>query len=424
MSETLESPAAEAPPEDIRGSLERAWSDMEAREAPAAEPAADAPEVPRDERGRFAPKTQAEEDADAAANAPQAEPAAKAPAPEGETKLPEGAEKTDEPAKPETATGLEPPKNMSAAEREAFAKAPPDVQAWVVRRNQEQEADYTRKTMEVARYKTVISDFQPVAEMFLPHRQTLRDKGFTPATLIKGWHDTEMSMANPQTAPATVARIMRGYNVTPEAVLQALGVQMPQARAPQQEPGAEGDLAPPNGGPIQLPPELVQHLQSLSAEVNDMKARAAQQQQAQVQQAHHQVMTEIQRFAQEKDASGNPLRPFFADVEDDMALLANAIAQKGGDVPPLHELYDTAVRMNPSTYERLEQQKTAALEAQRQAQARKQAEEARARAGRAQRASAPVRGAPGTGHADPRANGELSRIDQLSEAYDAIASNG
>ena len=394
MSETTD--------DSIRASVEAAFASME-NEPAAAEQAA--PEAPtenesdgrlRDERGRFAAKQEESSDtADPAAAAEPSEPA-------------QAAEPTEPQA--EKPPAVEAPATWKAADKEMFGKLPPDAQEFVVRRYKEMEADYTHKTQQRAAF---IRDYDPVRQMFEPHQQAMRERGMSPAGLIKGWFDAETALMNPQSAPQMVAQIMRGYNVDPATVLQHFGYRPAQQAA--QNDGTPPEPAAPNGH-ITLPPEIQQALQSVVQRVDTFEQRQRAAQEAQMRDAATRVQSEIQKFASAIGPDGQPLHPYFADVEDTMADLAEIARKKGGDIPALAELYEQAVYAHPVVRSRYLADQSAAQEAQRKAQERQSAEQARARAAKAQRAAAPVTGAPGTGHGDHRAVGDLSLREQLSRA--------
>jgi hypothetical protein len=125
---SLESQSIEAPapsndpirPGDLAG-LFRAELDAESSPAPA--PAQVQPEAPIEA-------------------APEMESA-----PEADTAQPDQAEPSEqEPATPD----IDPPRSMSAEERALFEQLPPQAKAWLAKRDKEAQADYTRKTQEVA----------------------------------------------------------------------------------------------------------------------------------------------------------------------------------------------------------------------------------------------------------------------------------
>ncbi len=398
MSETLETETVETSlADDIRASFQestgKAAPETAAPDTPAPEGETETQrdERLRDERGRFARAEQAD--------APETTDAAQQPE--------EGAEKPAEAAAPPAAK--EPPALWTAADKEAFRKMPPEVQDIWLRRDAEREAHFTRQTQQIAAFRR---DFEPVASMFEPHRDIMREKGYTPASLVHGWINTEGGLMNPATAAQTAARIIKGYQIEPGAVMQALGWQPPAAAT-----GMTQDGEPPSqtAAPIQVPPELMALVHGINARVETWEQQQQREREWHQQQATARVVSEIERFKNETGADGRLLRPYFAEVENDMALLADLAVKRGGDTPPLQELYETAVRANPLTYQRLRADETAAEEAQRLAKEKAQRDEARARAARAQRASAPVTGAPRTGHAEQRNGHNASVMDDLRE---------
>lgn len=398
MSDTVETeaPAEIAPDNSVRGSIEAAWKEVETREAAPPEPQASETQAPegeteteradriRDERGRFARAPEGEEE----------------PASEAEPETP----KTETPAAP----AKEPPPLWTAADKEAFRKVPAEVQDIWLRREAEREAHFTRQTQQIAAFRR---DFEPVAQMFEPHRDIMRQKGFTPASIVKGYVETEGGLMDPQRAPETAARIIKAYQIQPDAVMRALGVSMPSTGG-EAPPAPEGQ---PQGAVI--PPELYAYLNTLGQKVQTWEERQQQERAYHQQQAEARVMSEIQRFAQEAGTDGQPLRPYFAMVEDDMAELAQLAQKRGGDTPPLHELYETAVYANPVTRARVLADQAAAQEAQRKAAEAQRITEARAKAAKAQRASSPVTGAPRTGHAGMK-NGAASVRDSILAAIE------
>jgi len=105
--------------------------------------------------GLFAAYIEAEDNpAPAKAEQPKndaAAPAEAAAAPEtAVTADPATTEQDASPAEPATAPAIDAPSGMSEADRAEFAKLPPAIQSWVSKRVLDTQADYTRKTQEVA----------------------------------------------------------------------------------------------------------------------------------------------------------------------------------------------------------------------------------------------------------------------------------
>ncbi len=107
------------------------------------------------------------------------------------------------------------------------------------------------------------------------------------------------------------------------------------------------------------------------------------------------IVNQISSFADERDANGNPVHPFFEDVADDMAILVQA-ERAAGRSPDLKTLYDKAVWSNQALRQRiLDEQREAAVERAKQA--------AQTRVANAQQAAVSVSGSPsGTGNSPPR----------------------
>ena len=99
-----------------------------------------------------------------------------------------------------------------------------------------------------------------------------------------------------------------------------------------------------------------------------------------------------------------------------MSHLALAAKQAGQPLPPLKELYESAVWANPSTREKLRTADTQQAEQKRK-------DEARAKAAAAKKASSSVTGAPGPGQATNQGRqSDKSLREQLEEAADEHAS--
>ena len=73
------------------------------------------------------------------------------------------------------------PQSMSAKDREAFYTLPPENQKWISDRVRAQEADYTRKTMEVAEQRKL---YDKLEEAIAPRRQQFAMNGMDEGTAI------------------------------------------------------------------------------------------------------------------------------------------------------------------------------------------------------------------------------------------------
>ena len=390
-------------PDDIRSALAAAITEHEEpAEAPAPKvEAKEAPELPledktetrdRDEAGKFKKK--------AAADADEAEKpevvAAEKPEAEGDKEKPEAADDKN-PLSPDFQRSLA---SWKQADRDMFKALVPDAQQFVMRRYKEMNADYVKKVQDVSRLKT---DYDPVDKIFEPHRDVMKQKGFTPASLIEAWSNVEQKLASgKQGTLEVIAGLARGYNVSPNEVAAALGV-----RGQPAAPGVQPTETQPQQPQAQLPPELIRELTNLRQQVTGLTAAQQAAQDAARTQAGDKAMQEIEQFKSAVDDKGTLLRPHFEDIEQDMVNLANSYMQAKKPVPPLSELYETAVWANKATRERM-------LTAQAQSEQQKQADQAKAKSAAARKASASVTGAPGTGQAQSvRSSPERSLREEL-----------
>lgn len=359
--QTTGTPPAESA-DDIRSALSAALARAEAPPEPVK------PDAPTAE----ASTEQAAEGAETGEEKATAE----APA-EGQESEQDPAE-TEESKSEEVPAAVEPPANWPEADKAMFKKAPKEMQEWALRRSKEMEADYTRKTQAVAELKR---EYEPVDQIFAPHREVMKAKGLTPRTIIEGWANVERQLMSGNVD--IVKGIVEGYKLDRAKVAQALG--LTNAAAPATENPADG--TPQN---VALPPEVVNELKTLREKVDARERREQEAARLAAQEAAQRIESDIQAFKSAADDKGNLLHPYYDDVESQMVALVNAARAGGQKIPTLQELYDTAVWANPSTRERL-------LTAQRQAEEAKRKEEARAKAAAAKKAASSVTGAPSAG---------------------------
>lgn len=234
---------------------------------------------PRDASGRFAPK--------AAASPTEAPKPGEATPPPVAPK--QGAQSTTQAPPPATQTStpppeFKPPQSWKPEAREHFAKAPPQVQAEVIRREREVQAAL-QETAGVRRF----------AETFAQRTAPLRQLGVDPMQGLEGYVRAThtLSVGQPQEKAALVADIIRKAGVPVEALAAALDAPVPQAPAVDPQAIAQ-----------QVRQSLLQEFQ-------------AQQQERLARQADAEVATWAERFE------------FLDDVRDTMSDLMLAAAQGG-----------------------------------------------------------------------------------------------
>jgi hypothetical protein len=283
--------------------------------------------------------------------------------------------------------GLTPPGRWSASQKEMFKSLPETAQRFLIERHQAMEADHHRKTQAIA---SVRRDHDAIEALFAPYRDVMQARGITPRQVIEYWADTERRLG--QGDGINVIRgIAEGYGLDPAKIAAAFGPTV----QPSEQPGAERRGAnapqPQRQSPAQVEAamaEIARIKERLAAEDRAYAAAARAAQEA----GRRKRIADIEKFKSEADEHGNLIHPYAAEVEEDMLHLAYIAQARGQDVPPLHELYDRAVRANPSTYQALRL-------AEQQSAARQQQDEARAKAAAAKRAASSVTGAPGPGPA-------------------------
>lgn len=322
---------------------------------------------------------------------------------EGTEPKPEGeAEVKPEPV--EAKTELEAPSNWSKARKEQFAEQPEGAKQFILDRHKEMEADYTRKTTEIADFKR---EYGTIDNLFTPYRDQMRQAGYTPATVVQAWFSAEQALMNPATRVQAMRDLATNYKVD----LSELGGT--RATAPAVDPND-----PEAAARAQLEEILTPYVTPLRKQIEELNGKLTQQEQFRNQVTQSQrndvqtrVLNEIQSFANAADAKGILAHPYFNDVENDMAFMAAGYQQMNQPVPSLEDLYQRAVRANPATYERLQASQRVIAENSAK-------EAARTKAANAKRAGSSITGAPSSGQ--PLRNGADKNVS-VREALLAAA---
>jgi hypothetical protein len=243
------------------------------------------------------------------------------------------AEKPDAPEKSRAASASE-----SAKDREIIKRLPREAQDFL-----------TRKTQEIASFKR---DYEPVDKIFEPYREKMKAGGWTPHKLVEAWSNVERRLMEGD-AVNVIAGLVKGYQVNLGDIAKTLGLRprQPQANG-QADPNGQSPQPQPEGMlEHQLPPQVARQLQAwqdrFDAE-DRMRANEARRHQTA---SETRVMNEIDQFKSAKDGKGDLLHPHFEELEEAMTLLAQSANANRKPVPPLKELYETAVWAHPSTRE-------------------------------------------------------------------------
>lgn len=273
----------------IREELERNMAELEGGK-PESEPVSDDGELPeekpvsegRDERGRFKKS-------------------------EGKSEIEETqpAISTEE-AKPEVKQGLEAPQGWSAAMKAKFSGLEPDVQAEIIRRENDFHKMVTKHDGELRLGKELQS-------VINPYMAIIQAEGGTPATAVQSLLNT--------------AYVLRTGSPTQKAqLLQQIA----------SDYGIDMGMQPQHGQQEHNP---LQYIQQLQSEINNLKGQLSPErltQQLQEIKNDDMVRTEIQAFA------ANPANQHFEKVKSMMAYMLD-----NGVVSNLQEAYDAACYANP-----------------------------------------------------------------------------
>jgi hypothetical protein len=210
--------------------------------------------------------------------------ATESPDPEKDTSEPADEESEgDEPAEAQTITA---PQSMSAKDREKFYALPPDQQAWITDRVKQQEADYTKKTMEIAETRKA---YDKLEQVIAPRRQQLAMDGMDEGTAIgQLFALSDFASENPV---GFVQYLMQQRGIPLSALTQS------------------------GQGQSQTDPQLT----AMQREIHGLKDYFTRQTQAQQAQQVQGVQTDIQTFASEHE--------FYSELEQDMIPLVAGFRQ-------------------------------------------------------------------------------------------------
>jgi len=188
----------------------------------------------------------------------------------------------------------------------------------------------TQREQEAARYRQQVEQWNSVIE---PYKQQLDLRGMEPAAFVRqvmGYY--QQLNQNPAT---TIRQLAQNYNLD----LASLGADEPY-RSPSE----------------------IANMQQTAMIQRQLQNVLQQQRQGEFQRLHQQIDT----FASETDASGNPLRPYFEQVKDTMTKLI-----RGGTASGLNDAYDMACKLSPELMAQAEAQRAAAETARKAADAKK-----------------------------------------------------
>ena len=221
--------------------------------------------------------------------------------------------KTDE--TPEALPPIEPPARFSETHKETFRSLPREAQVFVHDRNQEMEADYTRKTQDLAQARKAADAMNSAIQ---PWNTYIASLGTTPEvafdTLMR--HDRGLRTGTDQEKTQRFAQLAQHYGIDLEAL-------------------SDEDVAPPDPAMVSLQQRQARLEGHLTAQAQQADTEAEQQ-----------LQTDIQTFAMETDAQGALTHPHFEDVRGQMSALISANQNLD-----MEQAYHTAVCSDPKLRE-------------------------------------------------------------------------
>lgn len=263
---------------------------------------------------------------------------------------------------------LEAPAHWPEEDRAAFATLPEEMQQFLLRRSKETDADYTRKTQELAEQRKELAPIQDVTAAWGDY---FREIGVDPAKAIDHVMSVERTLRSgtPEQKRNAIAQLARDYGIDTAAA--------PRGMSQQSHDPAIATLQ--------------QQLNAIQGQLQNNTQQQAQNQAA-----------KLAEFAARMDENGRPAHPHFNAVRDVMMALA-----RNGQASSLEDAYDMAVWARPDLREKM----LSAREAQ-QMEARSQSA---AKARKAARANVRGSGAPAK-TAKPK-----SLEDELAQVWEELS---
>jgi len=291
---------------------------------------------------------------------------------------------------------LDPPARWTKTQKEWFTALTPEFQKQLLDNDKNIQADYTKKTTELAQERMRYAD---VEKVMAPRRDQFARQGLNDGAALN------MIMSYWDLAQKNPAGFIQQF-------AQERGLDLGSMYAQPAAPNSGQPVRLPDG--MELHPVVVEQLQylqtrldkaerALSSHGNVLQSREAATQAEQVSSA----AAELKAFESATNEQGQPLYPFLTDVRQDMARLWQA-----GLVGDLKSAYDMAVRVRPDVFSKVQESRDIARA--REDEARRAAE-----ADRAKRAGASVSPSSVGSMDTPRPTRELSLRDEIRAAFDS-----
>lgn len=262
-----------------------------------------------------------------------------------------------------TVQPIQAPNSWSAAEKEFFSTLPLEVQNAIARRESDREKGFTQKSQELADVRT---KYQQLDEVLSPYRAQWGDN--LTNNLRELMQISEWANRDP-----------RGFM---EHFAKSNGIDLSSSHEAQATQEVNPEVA-----------ELRQRL-------NHFERLIQQQQQSAQLETRNEAQTQVERFRDTVDESGNLKHPYFEDVRAYMGALMEA-----GVAKDLSDAYEQAVRANPVTFDKVREQEKI-----------RQIAEQRKKVEKAKKAGVSANGAP-AGFV-PKSYGNMELRDLIESVWD------
>jgi len=230
------------------------------------------------------------------------------------------------------------PQSMSAKDREAFYTLPPESQQWISDRVKSQEADYTRKTMEVAEQRKM---YDKLEQAIAPRRQQFAMSGMDDSTAI----GQLLALSDyAESDPVGFSRYLLNQRGIPISALT--------------EPGVENHVDP--------------QMLAMQNRLQGFENHFSQQQEQQEQQEGAVVSGVIDGFASDN--------PFYGELESEMIPIVSALRESKPGLTSeqyLATAYKMAIAANDEVAAKINVDIKAKSEAERISKAKKQSSAAK-----------------------------------------------
>lgn len=233
----------------------------------------------------------------------------------------------------ETEDSLEAPEHWPARDKEIFSEAPKEIQEWALRRDKEREADYTRKTQEIA---SIRKRGEALEEVIAPYRQEFQLSGMDDVSAIRQLFAVHDSLKNDPSG-------------TIQWLAQTYGADLTQTQE-----------------------EVDPTVAALQRQIQQLHQEQQRSQSAQQEQQQQALVKQIEAFENEKGEDGKLKHPHFQDVHDDMTRLFQS-----GMATTLEDAYEKAVNLRPDLRQVIQKQTQEQTRQKQKAEKAKQAKRAK-----------------------------------------------